>query len=289
MTERETQLDLHAIVMRLSGCGLSEGDKRGRLTVAGAQWREKRYWKCVARCDCGVSGVFLVHCIGKTTFSCGCYHKGLGKEIARKAVATKLRKGLIRPTAERLKPCWRCGVIFLTKPNRNNKHCSIKCRRPNGKRQHACLQCHEVFFDSRAFAKFCSVECHNVNQTGERREEECGFCGNVFTTKRDHGTWPTYCSRKCFIDGVRLFDWEERPEMTYMGGGKYKGAHRLLVEETLGRELEIGGEPVVHLNGNRRDNRLDNLYLFPSYEIMGAAFSGGIMPVKSNLLNINKA
>lgn len=43
----------------------------------------------------------------------------------------------------------------------------------------------------------------------------------------------------------------------------YVYEHILVVEATIGREISAT-EAIHHINGNRTDNRLENLYLFPS-------------------------
>ena len=270
--------------VRKSGGGIHVGAKRGRLTVAGSQWHERKYWRCVAVCDCGNRGIFLTHSIGKTTYSCGCLHRELGPMRAAKALKTKEKNGYIAPAPKRNKVCERCFQLYRGRTDHPSRYCSFKCRHPNGKRTHRCEECGVVFSDSRSFAKFCSVECHNHNQTGPRPELVCMRCDALFFARSDHGRWPSYCSRECFLDDIRTDDWMLNPKDVCLGDGKRKREHRLIIERIIGRELEYCGEPVLHLNGNRRDNRIENMFLFPSYEAMGDAFNNGNMPTESNLL-----
>lgn len=44
----------------------------------------------------------------------------------------------------------------------------------------------------------------------------------------------------------------------------YVAAHRLVIESFIGRYLNQE-ESVHHINGNRKDNRIDNLFLFPNH------------------------
>lgn len=51
-------------------------------------------------------------------------------------------------------------------------------------------------------------------------------------------------------------------------GGKYRFQHVVVMEETLGRPLEAG-ENVHHKNGNRSDNRPENLELWVTAQPSG--------------------
>ena len=51
----------------------------------------------------------------------------------------------------------------------------------------------------------------------------------------------------------------------YIGGGKYKYLHRIVVEKHIGRDL-IKTEKVHHIDMNKLNNNIDNLHLCSSYK-----------------------
>lgn len=51
-------------------------------------------------------------------------------------------------------------------------------------------------------SRFCSKECADSAQTGERRVIRCTTCGEEFSAAKDHGVWPKFCSNKCRVFGA---------------------------------------------------------------------------------------
>lgn len=53
---------------------------------------------------------------------------------------------------------------------------------------------------ARAKSRFCSRACADEGQkTRERREITCECCGVKFIATQDHGAWPRFCGRACFL------------------------------------------------------------------------------------------
>lgn len=288
------------IATRHGNSTVHPGASVGLLTVLGHSWRDGKHWRCVCQCRCGKIVCVFTHSVGKGTVSCGCYQK----EVARKSQANFIKKleaeGKIRPSKLRVSICERCGKLFYARPDRKNLHCSHECRHPNGPTKVDCGVCGKSFFPGRKNALFCSVDCANdAQRTDERRDINCKRCGKLFRTKMDHGRWPKFCCRGCFIDhaidsvGCNSIAWkggrftlsDNNFTMLYQGPSpiRERPEHRIVVEKFLGRNLEEGSEPIIHLNGDNSDNRIENLYLFASHRSMLAMFSRGEFPEKTNL------
>ena len=101
-----------------------------------------------------------------------------------------------------------------------------------------CLICNKQFFPRKETQKFCSQQCYWVYR-------------KKFLTREKSSRWK---GGKYISDGyVRIS----------VGNRRYRYEHRLVMEKHLGRPLKRM-ETVHHINGNRLDNRIENLEIFAS-------------------------
>ena len=177
--------------------------------------------------------------------------------------------------------CKNCGKEFDKYPSQHKqKYCSKKCReeKRNGSlksKEYVCRICSKVFrqFDSHVRKhNCCSPECSKKwrkIETNLKHFHHCDYCGKPFV-RNTTGKHYKFCSYDCskkhmtmensffYKNGTTINVHGYR--MILIGPKKYKGEHRIIMENHIGRELK-DDEVVHHKNRNKLDNRVENLEL----------------------------
>lgn len=90
----------------------------------------------------------------------------------------------------------------------------------------------------------------------------CNYCGKEVERHpyylRMHAT--TYCSPSCYASFRRKGSVDAKGYAVSSVDGKKRKHHRMIMEQHLGRTL-LKNEVVHHINGDKTDNRLENLEL----------------------------
>jgi hypothetical protein len=167
--------------------------------------------------------------------------------------------------------CPTCGTQYVGHPTRPTKYCSRDCWR------RACDRCGETYQPRSSRSRYCSEAC----QRGTATCEECGV--EFAPTRKSAGK---FCSKECFYEqqvptGTRRVQPDgyvlvkvppDTPGSKRTNGGtqaRWMLEHRYVMQQVLGRPLEPN-ENVHHKNGQRDDNRPENLELWAKRQPAGA-------------------
>ena len=115
--------------------------------------------------------------------------------------------------------------------------------------------------------EYCSKPCAGRQRQKPRRVATCAFCGKRFSptrTEESRGRRRKYCSKRCsdraMTDPLGTIR-KQNGYLVFNTGKAEVPVHRIVMEGVLGRPLTTT-ETVHHINGQRDDNRPENLELW---------------------------
>jgi len=174
------------------------------------------------------------------------------------------------------KVCEQCGITYTVRADiKASRFCSIQCGGLSRRMKPIkCEHCGIEFIPSKNTTKFCSNECAGASRR-LRENIKCDYCNKEFERHSCHiNDVINFCSVECYgkwvsenKTGKDAFRWKGgiyKPYDKYISirqtDGTYKQEHRIVMENHLGRKI-VSEEIVHHIDGNGKNNDIDNLQL----------------------------
>jgi hypothetical protein len=188
------------------------------------------------------------------------------KELVRRKYCSRTCQSVAIARTRRT-ACVQCGKEFGQSPSVGGKYCSRACYEAGRQRRTTCAVCEKPLQPHEL--TYCSQACMSE---GRRTLEQkpCEICGTPMAVQPHQFGIKRFCSKACHneskripgpgarmkrSDGYMQVYYPKHPDTTSTG---MMLEHRLVAEQKYGRRI-LQTEHVHHLNGDRSDNRPENL------------------------------
>lgn len=170
--------------------------------------------------------------------------------------------------------CRQCESGFDVRPSSLKTYCSTVCSRlaSRNRRTVECAVCGTAFeetvsrlADGRGV--YCSVGCRREG-VKTRPSLICQRCGRSFTVDPVRLGSAKFCSHECYRPNGREGHTNKQGYKKVWDGDRLVLEHRLVMGNHLNRSL-CAHEQVHHKNGDRSDNRLENLEVWVTSQPAG--------------------
>jgi hypothetical protein len=168
----------------------------------------------------------------------------------------------------------------------NARFCCVQCRCKMEKKTPRYVPCEwcgksVCQYGRNRSPRFCSTACIGHARVGKflpsggKKACVCAHCQREFSTYIHKGLSGKYCSQQCAWSDRKGKATPRRGNITMHGGYRCINApdgsgriseHRWIIQQHIGRKLDPK-EHVHHINGDRADNRIENLEIISAIRI----------------------